>query len=506
MNTLKNALVSVSDKTGIVELCKALNIFGYRILATGKTAKLLFENNIICTEVSEYTGFPEIFDGRVKTLQPKIFGGILQRPDNEGDKKEALENNIEQIDIVVVNLYPFPQVALRKDFDLETKVENIDIGGPSLIRAAAKNFEYVTILTNPTQYSDFIEKLKSNTINTDYRKKLAVAAYSHTAYYDTVIANYFENEFNLEKSHIRINYPIYEYLRYGENPHQKASFYGSFNEHFEFLHGKELSYNNIVDLNAAVELIYDLPKISCAIIKHTNPCGAAISDNVLDAYLNALSTDPVSSFGGIVAFNDTVDFETAQKLNEIFLEIVVAPGFTNEAMQELKKKKNRRVLKITNFNKESVIIKSVIGGVLVQDVDNSSFKNLELKLVTENKPNINQQKDIELAWVICKHVKSNAIVYVKDGKVLGVGAGQMSRVDSAKIAVIKAIEHNHNLEGAVAASDAFFPFADGLEEIIKAGITTVIQPGGSVRDNEVIEAANRNNISMYFTSIRNFKH
>ncbi len=506
MDKLKNALVSVSDKTNIVELCKNLNLHGYRVLATGKTAKLLFENGINCTEVSDYTGFPEIFDGRVKTLQPKIFGGILQRPDNDHDLKEAKENNIEQIDVVVVNLYPFPQVAVRDDLDLDTKVENIDIGGPSLIRAAAKNYKYVTILTNSDQYSEFISKLSSGNIDINYRQKLAVAAYSHTAYYDTVISNYFEKEFNLEKTHIRINYPIYEHLRYGENPHQKAAFYGSFNKNFEFLHGKDLSYNNIVDLNAAVELINDMPKVSCAIIKHTNPCGAAVAKDVLTAYTKALSTDPVSSFGGIVAFNDIVDLETAKKLNEIFLEIVVATGYTDEAMEELKKKKNRRVLKTLQFCREAFTSKSVVGGILVQESDNSSFTELDLKLVTEKECEKSQLKDIELAWVICKHVKSNAIVYVKDGTVIGVGAGQMSRVDSAKIAVMKAKEHNHDLLGAVAASDAFFPFADGLEEIIKAGITTVVQPGGSVRDNEVIEAANKNNISMYFTSIRNFKH
>lgn len=506
MDFKHNALVSVSDKQGIIELCNALLINKYRILATGKTAKLLLENGINCTEVSEFTGFPEIFEGRVKTLQPKIFGGILQRPDNEQDKLEALENGIELIDVVVVNLYPFPQVANRKDIDLETKVENIDIGGPSLIRAAAKNYKYVTVLTNPNQYNLFIEKLNKNEIDEDYRKKLAVDAFSHTSYYDTIIANYFEKEFNLSKSHIRINYPIYENLRYGENPHQKAAFYGSFNEYFEFLHGKDLSYNNIVDLNAAVELINDLPKISCAIIKHTNPCGAAISNDVFTAYTKALSTDPVSAFGGIVAFNDEVDLETAKKLNEIFLEIVVAPAFSADALEELKKKKNRRILKYIGAKKEDTIIKSVIGGLLVQDADNSVFKNLELKLVTENSCKEEQFKDIELAWVICKHVKSNAIVYVKDGMVLGVGAGQMSRVDSAKIAVMKAKEHNHNLEGAVAASDAFFPFSDGLEEIVKAGINVIIQPGGSIRDNEVIEAANKNKISMYFTSIRNFKH
>lgn len=506
MNNTKLALVSVSDKNGIVDLCKGLNKHGYTILATGKTAKILFENSIRCLEVSEYTGFPEIFDGRVKTLQPKIFGGILQRPDNVEDQKQAEENKIDKIDIVVVNLYPFPQVAVRDDIDLDTKVENIDIGGPSLIRAAAKNYKYVSVLTNPTQYSQFMESLDNNSLDINLRQKLAVDAFAHTAYYDTVISNYFETEFNLQKKDIRLNYPIYEELRYGENPHQKAYFYGSFDKYFEFLHGKELSYNNIVDLNAAVELIGDLDKYACAIIKHTNPCGAAISDSVYNAYVEALSTDPVSSFGGIVVFNDKVDYETAVKLNEIFLEIICAPDFTEEALTELRKKKNRRLIKIKSFEKNTLQIKSSIGGLLVQETDTSMYSEETLKLVTKKAATEAELKDLKLAWVICKHVKSNTIVYVKNNKVIGVGAGQMSRVDSAKIAALKAKAQNHDLIDAVAASDAYFPFADGLEEIIKTGIKAVIQPGGSVRDNEVIEAADKHNISMYFTGVRNFKH
>ncbi len=506
MNNKKYALVSVSEKKGIVDLCKGLNDNGYTVLATGKTAKLLYDNNINCLEVSEYTGFPEIFDGRVKTLQPKIFGGILQRPDNEEDQKQAEENKIDRIEIVVVNLYPFPQVALREDIDLETKVENIDIGGPSLIRAAAKNYKYVSVLTNPNQYEEFLAALENNTLDIIIRQRLAVEAFAHTAFYDTVISNYFENEFKLPKKDIRLNYPIYEELRYGENPHQKAYFYGSFDKYFEFLHGKELSYNNIVDLNAAVELIGDLDKYACAIIKHTNPCGAAISDSVFNAYINALSTDPVSSFGGIVVFNATVDYNTAVKLNEIFLEIICAPDYTEEALTELRKKKNRRLIKIKSFEKNTLQIKSSIGGLLVQETDTSKYSEETLKLVTKKSATESELKDLKLAWVICKHVKSNTIVYVKNNKVIGVGAGQMSRVDSAKIAALKAQAQNHDLTDAVAASDAYFPFADGLEEIIKTGIKAVIQPGGSVRDNEVIEAADSHNISMYFTGVRNFKH
>ncbi len=506
MKSNKYALVSVSDKDKIVDFCKKLNVFGYTILATGKTAKILNDNSVICVEVSDYTGFPEIFDGRVKTLQPKIFGGILFRPDEEEDIKQAVENNINQIDIVCVNLYPFPQVALREDIDLDTKVENIDIGGPSLIRAAAKNYKYVSVLTNPSQYDNFILLLEEGKLDITEKQKLAVAAFSHTAYYDTVISNYFEKEFKLEKSDIRLNYKLYEELRYGENPHQKAYYYGNFDNYFEFLHGKELSYNNIVDLSAAVELISDMEKTSCAIIKHTNPCGAAIGNNVYEAYERALSTDPVSSFGGIVVFNDKVDLSTAKKLNEIFLEIICAPEYDVEALEELRKKKNRRIIKIKNIQKADQQIKSVIGGLLVQESDKSVFPKESLKLVTNKRCSESEYEDLKLAWVICKHVKSNTIIYVKDKKVIGVGAGQMSRVDSAKIAAIKAKEQNHSLVGAVAASDAFFPFADGLEEIIRNGITAVIQPGGSVRDNEVIAAANTSGIAMYFTGVRNFKH
>ncbi|MFH0734471.1 MAG: bifunctional phosphoribosylaminoimidazolecarboxamide formyltransferase/IMP cyclohydrolase [bacterium] len=502
----KYALVSVSDKNNIVDFCKRLNLLDYTILATGKTAKILAENNVNCVEVSDYTGFPEIFDGRVKTLQPKIFGGILIRPDKKEDIKQAIENNINQIEIVCVNLYPFPQVAARADIDLDTKVENIDIGGPSLIRAAAKNYKYVSVLTSPEQYDDFVTLLEEGKLDIEARQKLAVAAFAHTAYYDTVISNYFEKEFNVKKLDIRLNYKLYEQLRYGENPHQKAYYYGNFDNYFDFLHGKELSYNNIVDLNAAVELISDMEETSCVIIKHTNPCGAAIGNTVYEAYTRALTTDPVSSFGGIVAFNAKVDLDTAKKLNEIFLEIICAPDYDVDALEELRKKKNRRIIKIKNIEKADIQIKSVLGGLLVQESDKSIFPKDTIKLVTKKECSPTEYEDLKLAWVICKHVKSNTIIYVKDKKVVGVGAGQMSRVDSAKIAGIKAKEQNHSLIGAVAASDAFFPFADGLEEIIKNGITTVIQPGGSVRDNEVIAAADNSNIAMYFTGVRNFKH
>lgn len=503
----KIALLSVSDKTGIVEFAKKLNEFGYSILATGNTAKILEEAGIKCIGVDDFASFPEVFSGRVKTLQPKIFGGILMRRDNPSDQKEAEENSVIPIDIVCVNLYPFPQVVKRSDIGLAEKIENIDIGGPSLIRAAAKNYNYVSVLTNPTQYEAFVGELNSGEISLTSREKLASAAFAHTSYYDTIIADFFESEFQEEKLAIRCNLPIEKKLRYGENPHQDAFIAGDFYDYFDVLHGKELSYNNIVDLVAAIDLVNELEPISCVIIKHTNAAGAATGKSVLDSYIKALSGDPVSSFGGIVAFNEVVDVETAEKLNEIFLEIIVAPDFDTEALEILKKKKNRRLLKIKKKDTTTKnTIKNVPGGLLIQEIDNSKANELNLNTVTEKKPSEEEIEDLKFAWIICKHTKSNAIVYVKDKKVLGVGAGQMSRIDSSKIAAMKAAEHNHSLKGAVAASDAFFPFADGLLEIIKNDIRSVIQPGGSVRDAEVIDAANENNISMVFTGIRNFKH
>lgn len=503
----KYVLISVSDKSNIIEFATQLLNLNYKIIATGNTYKTLKDNSIDCIEIKDFTNFPEIFDGRVKTLHPKIFGGILMRPVFDSDKTQAEQNKISPIEIVCVNLYPFPKVVNRDDISLEEKIENIDIGGPSLIRAAAKNYKYVSVLTSPNQYENFLEELKSGNITLETRKRLAYEAFDYTSYYDTLIANYFEKEFQFEKKSFRLNLKSNFPLRYGENPHQKAYLFGEFENYFEILHGKELSYNNIVDLAAAVELISDFEETACAIIKHTNPCGTAISDNVFEAYEKALSSDPVSAFGGIVVFNKEVDVQTSNKLNEIFLEIVIAPSFQNEALEILMKKKNRRIIKIKELpKKEELTIKSVIGGVLVQEKDNSKLSNAELKLVTNRKYTEKEFEDLKLAWTVCKHTKSNAIVLAKDKKIIGVGAGQMSRVDSAKIATEKARQFNHDLNGAVAASDAFFPFADGVIQIAENGITAIIQPGGSVRDEEVIQAANNKNLSMIFTGIRNFKH
>lgn len=503
----KQALISVSDKTKIVEFAKGLTQLGYKIIATGNTARILLSNNIEVTEISSLTGFPEIFDGRVKTLHPKIFGGILFRRDKTQDIKEAEINNIEAIDIVCVNLYPFVKTILNPNSTLDDAIENIDIGGPSLIRAAAKNHKFVSVLTNPEQYETFLNELNSGNISEETRRQLAVEAFSHTSNYDTHIANYLENKFSFNTKYIRINEKLLSGLRYGENPHQKASVYGNFNDYFDVFHGKEISYNNILDLVAAVELCEDLGNNSCTIVKHNNPAGAAIGKNSFEAYIRALKCDPVSSFGGIVTFSNEVDAQTAEELNKIFLEIVCAPSFTNDAVSLLKKKKDRRlVLQKKSVLEEKKTFRSIPGGVLVQDADTISLNENEIKFVTDLKPTAEELEDLKFAWKVAKHTKSNAIVYVKDKATLGVGAGQMSRLDSAKIAVMKAKEHGLDLKGSVAASDAFFPFADGLLEIIKCGAKSVIQPGGSVRDQEVIDAANKNNISMVFTGIRHFKH
>lgn len=504
----KRALLSVSDKTDIVKLAKSLKESGYKILATGNTARHLTGSGIEVIEISEITGFPEIFDGRVKTIHPGIFGGILMRRENQNDIKEAEENKIFPIDVVCVNLYPFVKTTLKPDVTHEEVIEQIDIGGPGLIRASAKNYNYVSILTNPAQYDNFISEFQAGKVSEETRKKLAVEAFSHTANYDTYISNYLEDKFELPASYFRINYKLEKTLRYGENPHQKAGIYGNFGDYFEVFHGKELSYNNILDLVSAVELVEDLGSNSCAIIKHNNPAGAAKGSSPFDAYEKALKCDPVSAFGGIVSFTSIVDGSLAQKLNEVFLEIVCAPEFTEEAVKILQKKKDRRLLRqLKSVRSTRMNFRNIPGGVIVQDADLVTLsRDAQLKFVTDKKPSEQEINDLLFAWTIAKHTKSNAIVFAKDGAALGVGAGQMSRIDSSKIAHMKAQQHGLDLRNSVAASDAFFPFADGLMEIIKCGATSVIQPGGSVRDQEVIDAANEYNVSMVFTGIRHFKH
>lgn len=502
----KYAILSVADKTGIIEFAKELRSLQYSILATGKTAKLLVENSVECSEISSFTAFPEILEGRVKTLHPKIFGSILFRRDVEDDVKQAAQNGFESIDIVCVNLYPFKQVADKSGVTEEELIENIDIGGPSLIRAAAKNFKFVSVISNPNQYSSLVEELKLGLVSELTRKKLAVEAFSHTSEYDTFIANTLKKRFDIPCGNFRINLPEVKALRYGENPHQSASVFGDFYSYFEFIHGKELSYNNILDLVAAVGIIEEFTDTTCAIIKHNNPCGVAVDSSPLCAYEKALAADPVSAFGGIVVFNSELDEAAASKLNEIFTELIVAPSFTQKALDILFKKKDRRIIRqqksIKNINSE---FRSIPGGVLTQSPDNKVLEN-EFVTVTDRAVTESELFDLEFAWIIAKHVKSNAIVIAKNGQTIGIGAGQVSRIDSVKIAIMKAKEFGFTFEGAVAASDAFFPFADGLNEITSHGIKAIIQPGGSVRDNDVIEAANQAGAAMIFTGIRHFKH
>lgn len=503
----KLALLSVSDKTNIINLTQALSKHDYKIIATGKTAKVLSDSGLKVIEISSITNFPEIFDGRVKTLHPKIFGGILFRRENERDKIEAAQNSIEPIDIVCVNLYPFVKVAENPASNLETAIENIDIGGPSLIRASAKNYQSVSILTNPNQYESFIEELNQGEIKLETRKKLAVEAFSHTAYYDTYIANYLENKLEVNPNYFRLNYPLQKKLRYGENPHQNAAIFGNFEEYFEVFHGKEISHNNILDMVAAVQLVEDLGTNSCSIIKHMNPAGASALQNPLDSYNHALRCDPISAFGGIVAINGRIDVDLAEKLNEIFLEIVCATDFTPESIKILIKKKDRRLVRRKKLiSHEKISFRNIPGGILVQDADRVTLEKDKLNYVTDIKPDQSQLDDLLFAWCVAKHTKSNAIIFAKNKSTLGIGAGQMSRLDSSRIAAQKAHQQGLDLKGSVAASDAFFPFADGLMEIINCGAISVIQPGGSVRDNEVIQAANQNKISMVFTGIRHFKH
>lgn len=503
----KLALISVFDKSGITDFAKELITNGYDIIATGNTFKLLSENGIFVTEIKDLTGFPEIFGGRVKTLHPRISGGILMRRDNSMDFKEAEENNISPIEIVCVNLYPFKEVAKNPNAEIDTLIENIDIGGPTMIRAAAKNNKYVSVLTNFKQYPSFIEELKTGEISFETRKKLAIAAFAHTADYDSYIVNSLEKKLDVSSGYFNRSFKLASSLRYGENPHQKAGVYGEFYDNFDFLHGKELSYNNILDLVSAVELVESLGQNACTIIKHNNPAGAAIGKDSLEAYEKALKCDPASSFGGIVAFTSVVDEKLAAKLNEIFLEVVCAPDYTDDAIAILKKKRDRRLLKQKkSILNEQITFRSIPGGAIVQDADMMDLDESKLKVATDKKPSAEELEDLKFAWKIAKYTKSNAIVFVKDKATLGVGAGQMSRIDSAKIAKMKAEEHGLDLSGSVAASDAFFPFADGLIEIVNCGAVSVIQPGGSVRDQEVIDAANERKISMVFTGIRHFKH
>ncbi len=517
---ITRALISVSDKTGIIDFCRELNALGIEILSTGGTFKTLTDNAISAIEVSDYTGFPEMMDGRVKTLHPKIHGGILGR--RGIDDAVMASNAIAPIDMVVVNLYPFEATIAKPDCDFETAIENIDIGGPTMIRAAAKNHHDVAIVVNPSDYSAILDELKSQqtALTPQTRFHLALKSFEHTARYDTAIATYLGN-INGQPFPQTLNLQFYQQqsLRYGENPHQNAAFYVEKNPAIGTiasavqLQGKELSYNNIADADAALECVRAFSeKPTCVIVKHANPCGVAQADTNFAAYDLAYATDPTSAFGGIIAFNQELDEQTAAEIvKRQFVEVIIAPSVSTSAQAILATKQNVRVLTVGDWSSQtqtspSFDLKRVAGGLLVQDKDVGVVLRPDMKIVTQRAPSEQEWTDLLFAWKIAKFVKSNAIVYCKNGQLIGVGAGQMSRVYSAKIAGIKANDADLIVQGSVMASDAFFPFRDGIDSAAEVGITAVIHPGGSMRDQEVIDAANEANIAMLFTGMRHFRH
>lgn len=513
------ALVSVSDKKNIIPFCTELvDKFNYKILSSGGTAKHLMEANIPVIKVADFTNSPEILGGRVKTLHPKIHGGILAKRTDEEHKKDIEAYDLDLIELVVVNLYPFKK-TVEKRSKWEDAIENIDIGGPSMIRSAAKNHKDVSVLVDPSQYQKFLEERKKGELKESYKAKLAFEAFQHTADYDTAISNWIRKERGLQSFKYIESYPLIKTLRYGENPHQKAFWYGLNNSGWNSakqLQGKELSYNNLLDLESALSTVLEFgyeekdelktDTFASVILKHNNPCGAAIGNSASEAFLNALACDSVSAFGGIVAFNSNVDSKTATNLKDIFLECVVAPSFDAEALEILKIKKNLRILKFSKDQipkKSQTSTKSIMGGLLVQETDKSEEKTESWISVTKNTPNAQEYKDLKFAWKICKHVKSNAIVIAKDQKTLGIGAGQMNRVGASKIA----LEAAKNLDfGGVLASDGFFPFADTVQLADQYGIKSIVQPGGSIRDEDSIKICNSKGISMIFTQKRHFLH
>ena len=525
MATIKRALISVSDKTGIVEFAQALSNMNVELLSTGGTYKLLSDNNIDVTEVSDYTGFPEMMDGRVKTLHPKVHGGILGRRGTDDDI--MAEHAINPIDMVVVNLYPFEQTVAKPDCDLPTAIENIDIGGPTMVRSAAKNHKDVAIVVDASDYAVVLEEMKQNNaaLSHETRFNLATKAFEHTASYDGAIANYLgsisDGGHSNQNRHFfprtfSSQYIKAQDMRYGENPHQQAAFYvenhageASVSTAVQ-LQGKELSFNNIADTDAALECVKQFEDNACVIVKHANPCGVSVGASQFEAYDNAYKTDPTSAFGGIIAFNRELDAETAQAIIERqFVEVIIAPSVSEEASKIVAEKKNVRLLACGNWEiqtKPELDFKRVTGGMLIQTCDKGMVSAEDLVVVSKRTPTEQEMKDLAFCWKVAKFVKSNAIVYAKNGMTIGVGAGQMSRVYSAKIAGIKAADENLTVAGSVMASDAFFPFRDGIDAAAEAGIKAVIQPGGSMRDDEVIAAADEHDIAMVFTGMRDFRH
>ena len=514
----KTALLSVSDKSGLVPFARALVLeHGYRLLSTGGTAKLLQKEQIAVTEVSEYTGYPEMMEGRVKTLHPKIYGGLLARRDKSDHMSAAAEHGIDIIDLVVVNLYPFESTVAKPDVRFDTAIENIDIGGPSILRSAAKNHASVTVIVDSTDYDRVLEVIDQPNSLAKLRRELALKVFKRTAFYDSAIASYLEDQIVEGPDlgsisgipyDLSIDLPKAQTLRYGENPHQHAALYGSFFDCFEQHQGKELSFNNIIDITAATYLIGEFQKPTVAILKHTNPCGVASADNLITAWEQAYDTDKQAPFGGIIIVNQTMDADLATIISQIFCEVIIAPEFTLAARDIFSKKKNLRLMTTkSSLPKESIReVRSVAGGVLLQDRDGMPDRLSDWKVVTSRQPTAEEMRAMTFGWSVVKHVKSNAIVYAGCERTLGVGAGQMSRVDSSKIAVWKAGEANISLTGSVVCSDAFFPFADGLIAAADAGAVAAIQPGGSMRDDAVIQAANERDMTMIFTGKRHFKH
>ena len=517
MPRIQRALLSVTDKTGIVDFGRCLAEFSVELISTGGTAKLLREAGVSVRDVSEVTGFPEMLDGRVKTMDPRISGGILAVRSNADHLSALDEHDIPLIDMVVVNLYAFEKVASRADASFDDKIENIDIGGPTMIRAAAKNFRDVAVVTNPADYNDIGNELVNNEgeISTATCWRLAQGAFVLTAAYDQAISSTLarldpedgdsDTEVDGLPANLSVAAPRKQTLRYGENPHQQAALYATSDAGVagaRQLHGKELSYNNLVDLDAAWNLIWEFENPAAAIIKHTNPCGCAEQESLAEAYRRALACDPVSAFGSVIAFNREVDGATAAAVAELFVEAVVAPSFATDAREILTQKKNLRLLEI-GTTPPGLVLKSISGGYLAQTEDGAGEQPGELRTVTERAPTEPEMASLRFAWKVVKHVKSNAIIYAGEGQTVGVGAGQMSRVDSARIGAMKAVL---SLEGTVVGSDAFFPFPDGVEEVAKNGATAVIQPGGSRRDEEVIAAANQLGLAMVFTGVRHFRH
>jgi len=505
---IRRALISVSDKTGIASLARALERQGVDVISTGGTAELLKKEKIPAREISSFTGFPEVLEGRVKTLHPRVHGGLLYKRGDPKHEAEARECGFEPIDLVVVNLYPFEETIAKPNVTLAEAIDNIDIGGPSMIRSAAKNYESVTVVVDPADYEAVLENMRDNDGATTLklREYLAIKAFIKCSDYDRAIGNFLNKEQTTDAS-FSISLPLVARLRYGENPQQAAALYGDFDRHYEKLHGKELSFNNILDISAATNLIAEFEQPTLAILKHTNPCGVGSDVDLRRAWEKAFATDKQAPFGGIIVCNRAIDEPLAKTISEIFSEVIVAPDFDAEARTILQKKKNLRLIRLTapaDETRSTIDIRSVCGGLLVQDADNAN--QIPQDVVTKRQPTKSELKAMLFGWRVVKHVKSNAIVYARPDRTLGIGAGQMSRIDASRIAIWKAAESGLSLKGSAVASDAFFPFPDGLLAAADAGATCAIQPGGSVRDKEVIAAANERGIAMIFTGIRHFRH